>query len=244
MKCTLQINIISFFLYLFFGGIHHSSNCQEMTNHWQGSGGICLPNTALLVQTALKGKTWISYPLSPTRAQDGGKSPPATRHRHHSVHWLRVFFYVISRKISYCSTCVGNFPPPTINVSWRQLILETRRKFEISTTLKSLFLFRYFSSVRNNTPVLIASHFASHWLSSFKKLIMPNAATAQPTMMINCLNHSFRVCPLKYSPVQTGNKISQETSTGNIWHLLKNKWRFQTQPVLLYCFKKHIIISN
>lgn len=157
---------------------------------------------------------------------------------------VEVFFNVILRKISYYSTCAGNFPPPTINVSWRQLILETRRKFEISTTLKSLFLFRYFSSVRNNTPVLIASHFASHWLSSFTNLIMPNAATAQPTMMINCLNHSFRVCPLKYSPVQTGNKISQETSTGNIWHLLKNEWRFQTQPVLLSCFKKHIIISN
>lgn len=42
-------------------------------------------------------------------------------------------------------------------------------------------------------------------------------------MMINCSVHSFRVCPLKYSPVQTGNKISQEANAAKHLTFIKER---------------------
>ena len=156
-----------------------------------GSGRTCLPNTALFVQIALKGKTGISYPVSPpTRVQDGGKSPPATRQTSFCSLFDIFFLLLLQRKFHIIVYVWLIFPCYWNLFRKARLILKTQWSFEICTILKSLSSFSFFSSLHNNTPVYSSAHFASHWLSSFTNKILPNSATAQAITMTATIIYS------------------------------------------------------
>lgn len=111
MKYTLEVNVITFFFCFQRGGFV----TLQTAGLWQTTGRQWQHSPAKYSTSCSNSSERENMEGPPTRAQDGGKSPPSTRHRHHFIHCLSLFFYVIAKKILYYSTYVGHFPP-TVNV--------------------------------------------------------------------------------------------------------------------------------